>query len=252
MPHASCPTASVFMDNSQPGTDRSEAALPPEDLNIGVAVNPFDASDHTTAQHILIGLAKIGLALKSQSWQDAGQQGLTPTQGQILSLLLDKGASGMRLSEVAKNLSITAATASDAVSSLVDKGFVQKTRSPQDGRAIAITLTPDGDRAAAQTASWSNFLLNTMEELSSEEQTLFLRSLIKMIRKLQTQGQISVARMCVTCAFFQPNQYASAENPHHCALVNAPFGDRNLRLNCPEHVAAQPEIAEKNWQLYRS
>jgi len=35
---------------------------------------------------------------ESQSWQDAGQQGLTPTQGQILALLIDKGA-GMRLSE---------------------------------------------------------------------------------------------------------------------------------------------------------
>jgi len=32
----------------------------------------------------------------------------------------------MRLSEVAKHLAVTAATASDAVTSLVDKGLVQK------------------------------------------------------------------------------------------------------------------------------
>lgn len=240
------------MDSSQPSADRPEASLPPEDLNLAGVANPFDVSGHTTAQHILIGLAKIGLALKSQSWQDAGQQGLTPTQGQILSLLIDKGEIGMRLSDVAKNLAVTAATASDAVTSLLEKGFVQKTRSPQDGRAIAITLTTAGQKAAAQTSSWSNFLLDTIDELSPEEQAIFLRVLIKMIRSLQEQGQISVANMCVTCSFFRPHRYSNPDRPHHCVLVNAPFGDRHLRLNCSEHLAAQPEVAKQNWQLYLS
>lgn len=240
------------MDNSQPTPDRTEASLPPDDLSSGAGENPFDASDQTTAQHILIGLAKIGLALKSQSWQDAGQQGLTPTQGQILALLIDQGEVGMRLSDVAQNLSVTAATASDAVTSLVEKGFVQKTRSPQDGRAIAIKLTPEGHQSAAQTSSWSDFLLPTVDELSPEEQVIFLQGLIKIIHKLQEQGQISVAKMCVTCAFFRPRRYANLDRPHHCMLVNAPFGDRNLRINCPEHIAAQPEIVERNWQLYLS
>jgi DNA-binding MarR family transcriptional regulator len=116
------------MDSTQPDRD-TELALPAENSNVGVSENPFDASS-AIEQHILIGLEKIGLALKSQSWQDAGQQGLTPTQGQILALLIDKGNTGIRLSEVAKHLAVTAATASDAVTSLVDKGLVQKTRSP--------------------------------------------------------------------------------------------------------------------------
>jgi DNA-binding MarR family transcriptional regulator len=236
------------MDNSQLDRD-IESALPPETSNGDVSANPFEVSQ-AIEQHILIGLAKIGLALKSQSWQDAGQQGLTPTQGQVLTLLIDKGESGMRLSEVAKNLAVTAATASDAVTSLVDKGLVQKTRSPQDGRAIAITLTTQGQKAAAQTASWSDFLLNTVDELSAAEQVVFLRGLTKMIRKLQEQGQISVAKMCVTCQFFQPNRYPGSEYPHHCALVNAPFGDRHLRLNCAEQVAADSEIAKQNWEIY--
>lgn len=210
--------------------------------------NPFDASS-TIEQQILIGLEKIGLALKSQSWQDAGQQGLTPTQGQILALLMD-GESGMRLSEVATHLAVTAATASDAVTSLVEKGLVQKTKSPRDGRAIAITLTAQGRQAAVQTASWSGFLLNTVDELSPAEQVIFLRGLTKMIRKLQEQGQVSVAKMCITCQFFQPNRYSDAERPHHCALVNAAFGDRHLRLSCAEHLADDPETAQQNWQLY--
>jgi DNA-binding MarR family transcriptional regulator len=184
--------------------------------------------------HILIGLEKIGMALKSQSWQDAGQQGLTPTQGQILSLLVNTG--GVGLSEVAKNLGVTAATASDAVASLVDKGLVQKTRSPTDGRAIAITLTASGQQSAGQTATWSDFLLATVDELTAEEKVIFLRGLIKIIKKLQEQGKISVAKMCVTCSFFQPDRYPNSKQPHYCGLVDAPFADGNLRINCAEHV----------------
>jgi DNA-binding MarR family transcriptional regulator len=187
--------------------------------------------------HILIGLEKIGVALKSQSWQDAGEQGLTPTQGQILNLLVNTG--GVGLSEVAKNLGVTAATASDAVASLVNKGLVQKTRSPTDGRAIEIILTNPGQQAAGQTATWSNFLLTSMDELTAEEKVIFLRGLIKIIKKLQEQGKISVAKMCVTCSFFQPDRYPNSEQPHHCGLVDAPFADGNLRITCAEHVIAK-------------
>ena len=58
--------------------------------------------------------------------------------------------------------------------------------------------------------------------------------------------------MCVTCQFFQPNRYPGSDRPHHCALVDAPFGDRHLRLNCAEQVAADPETAKQNWHLYVS
>jgi DNA-binding MarR family transcriptional regulator len=187
--------------------------------------------------HILIGLEKIGMALKSQSWQDAEQQGLTPTQGQILNLLVN--TDGVRLSEVAKNLGVTAATASDAVASLVDKGLVQKTRSPTDGRAISITLTTPGQQVSGLTATWSDFLLTTVDELTAEEKVIFLRGLIKIIKKLQEQGKISVAKMCVTCSFFQPDRYPNSEKPHHCGLVDAPFADGNLRITCAEHVSAE-------------
>jgi DNA-binding MarR family transcriptional regulator len=195
--------------------------------------NGINEIDH----HILIGLEKIGMALKSQSWQDAGQQGLTPTQGQVLTLLVN--TEGVGLSAVAKNLGVTAATASDAVAALVAKELVQKTRSATDGRAIAITLTSSGQQAALQANTWSDFLLTTVDELTSEEKVIFLRGLIKIIKKLQAQGKISVAKMCVTCSFFKPNHYPDAERPHHCGLVNAPFADGDLRITCDEHVVAE-------------
>ncbi len=201
------------------------------------SINSSDFDQDSTAERILIGLSKVSLALKSQSWQDAGQQGLSPTQAQILSLLEANGSEGMGLSAVAKGLAVTPATASDAVRVLSEKGLVQKIRSPQDGRAITITLTPKGKSTAAKTSCWSDLFLDAVGELSELEQTVFLRGLIKMILKLQESGQIPISKMCVTCRFFQANRYPNSDRPHHCDFVDAAFGDRNLHLECPEQIA---------------
>jgi DNA-binding MarR family transcriptional regulator len=199
--------------------------------------NPTDLDADSTEQSILIGLSKVSLALKSQSWQDAGIHGVSPTQAQILALLQAKGSEGMRLSEVAAGLAVTPATASDAVRVLDQKGLVQKKRSTQDARAISIVLTPAGQQLAAQTSCWSDLLLGAVDELSESEQTVFLGGLTKMIRKLQASGQIPIARMCVTCRFFQQNLYPDGDKPHHCDFVDAPFGDRDLRIECPDQIA---------------
>lgn len=197
--------------------------------------NPFDTLNQPIAQRVITGLAKIGLALRSQSWQSAEAQGLTPTQGQILALLHASPEPGIRLSAVANGLATSAATASDAVSALVKKGLVSRQRAADDRRAIAVQLTPAGREQAEQAASWPDFLLGAVETLSEEEQTVFLRGLVKMIRQLQIQNQIPVSRMCVTCRYFQADVYEDSRRPHHCGLVDAPFGDHNLRLDCPEH-----------------
>ncbi len=200
--------------------------------------NPINISIDSTEQSILVGLSKVSLALKSQSWQDAGSSGVSPTQAQILALLQAKGNQGMRLSEVATGLGVTPATASDAVRVLDRKGLVLKMRSTEDARAISIVLTPQGRQLAERTSCWSDLLLGAVDELSEPEQTVFLGGLTKMIRKLQESGQIPIAKMCVTCRFFQPNLYPDDNKPHHCDFVNAPFGDRDLRIECPDQIAA--------------
>jgi hypothetical protein len=41
--------------------------------------------------------------------------------------------------------------------------------------------------------------------------------------------------MCATCVFFRPDVHDDPERPHHCAFVDAPFGDRQLRLDCDDY-----------------
>lgn len=207
------------------------------------AENPFDKINEPIAQRMIAGLSKISTALRSQSWQGAESQGLTPTQGQILTFLQSTSDDGIRLSAIAKEIAITPATASDTVSALVKKGLVSRERAKDDRRAIAVCLTPEGKKQAEQAASWPSFLLDAMEFLSPEEQTVFYKGLTTIIRQLQEQKKIPIARMCLTCHYFKGNIYDDAERPHHCQLVDAPFGDSDLRLDCLEHLSTKDSQA---------
>lgn len=200
---------------------------------------------------LLVALSKIGMALRSRAWQDVGPQGLNPTQAQIL-VALSRHPTGLRLSAVAESLAVTPPTVSDSVSSLVAKGMVEKGRAPDDARAIAIILTEEGRRVAERLAEWPDLLLATVDVLDSGEQAVLLRALTKVIRELQVQGQIAPARMCVTCTHFRPHVHDDARAPHHCAFVDAAFGDVNLRLDCQDHAGAADEQLGRVWRTFAS
>jgi DNA-binding MarR family transcriptional regulator len=173
------------------------------------------------------------------------------TQGQVLALLRANPA-GLRLGVLAEQLGVTAATTSDSVAALQRKGLVTKEPTAGDGRGVVVLLTPTGSREAAAAAAWPDFLLEAVDELSAEEQATFLRALVAMIRSLQEKGRIPVARMCVSCRFFRPFMHHDPVRPHHCAFVDAPFGDGELRLDCPDHSPASPALSTHNWQTFRT
>jgi DNA-binding MarR family transcriptional regulator len=195
----------------------------------------LDPDPDATERNLLIGLAKIGLALRNESWRRRGETGLTPTQAELLVLLRTADPLGVRLAELADGLGVTHATASESLRALHEKRLVRKARHPRDGRAIAVTLTERGRREAERETTWPDLFLAAAGSLTPEEQAVFLRGVVAMIRSLQEQGRIPVARMCATCRFFRPHVHGSAERPHHCAFVDAAFGDRELRLDCADY-----------------
>lgn len=200
------------------------------------------AQDETT-RSIVDGLNKLALVLRKGSWEGAGARRLTPTQGQILRVLLDAPGPA-RLGDVSRSLAITPATASKAVSALIAKGLVEKLTAPEDARALALTLTAEGRREARRVSGWASAIASAVAALSVEERAVLLRTLVKIVRRLQLRGEIDVARTCAGCIYFRP--FAHPENPrapHHCAFVDAPFGDGSLRVDCPDHVAAPADVA---------
>ena len=193
----------------------------------------------TANAHIMTGLSRIGMLLRSEGWRQAEATGLTPTQSQILAHLVARGPA--RIGAIAAEIAVTQPTTSDAVAALVRKGYVEKRPDPADARAAQLHPTDAGTRLAGQLAVWPDALLAAVDMLDDSERAAFLKGLTKMIGALQMRGAIPIQRMCVSCTHFRPNVHSDAARPHHCAFLDAAFGDAALRLACADHGEAAEE-----------
>lgn len=207
----------------------------------------FDENTEPLAARIATGLHKIGLAMKQQAWQQANEEGLSATQGQILAALATHGA--LTGSELSQRLGVTLPTISDSVRVLVEKKLLAKSPDPRHPRASLLTLTKKGVELGARARSWPEFMVAAVADLSTEEQRAFYSGVLKMIRALQEQGLIPVNGMCVTCTHFRPNVRPGL-SPHHCALVDAPLANDQVRLDCPEHELAAEASRRELWEQF--
>lgn len=209
---------------------------------------PFDQLSDPLPRRVGAGLAKLALVMRHEAWSQGRERGLTPTQAQVLALLQARGA--LRLSAVADELAVRAPTASAAVAALERKDLLRREPAGDDRRARAIRLTARGAEEAGRLSEWPDVLQAAVDDLPESEQAALLRLLTRTIRGLQERGAIPVQRMCASCRYFRPHAHDDPETPHHCAYVDAPFGDRHLRLDCPEHDTAGPDLAHSNWQRF--
>lgn len=199
---------------------------------------------------IATGLAKISIAMRHHAWAQGEHTGITPTQAQILTLLSTRDEIGMPVTAIARELAVTQPTISDAVAALVAKRLVSKTRSKEDGRIFLIRLTSRGRQRGTASTLWPDSLTQAIRELDAAERSVFVLALVKMIRALQLSGHIPTARMCTSCTYFRPNQYADERTPHHCTFVDAAFGNAELQIDCGDHQLVHADDRPKLWTLF--
>lgn len=206
----------------------------------------FDRLSEPVVNRVADGFVRVAAALKANEWRDATPHGLSATQARILSLLREN-PDGLRPVAIAARLGVKAPTASEATTTLVQKGLVLRTRSPGDGRGHLVLATPAGLALADRFGGGPLFLIDTLSDLPPDDQLALLRLMLRLIHGLQGAGHIPISRMCLNCKYFQPNLHPNSEQPHHCRFVGAPLGDRHLRLDCPEQVPAPAETARQVW-----
>lgn len=210
-----------------------------------------NSSPETLSKKIAVGFEKIGQVLKNKAWQEGFVDGVTPTQGQILSFLLNRRSdTETSLTDIVDHLAVSAATVSEAVHILESKGLVIKKFSVEDRRCLVISLSASGRRLAQRASGWPDFLMTSIESLSDDEQAVFFRALIKIIKTLQDEGEISLVPMCATCRYFQPYVYKDKEKPHHCGFVDAAFGHKQYQMQCRDHAEAPRQDADKIWRAF--
>jgi DNA-binding MarR family transcriptional regulator len=175
------------------------------------------------------GLERLALVMRADVRRSAALRRLNPAQDAILRLLLARPA-GVRVSALAGHLGVRQPTVTDSVIALERKGLVCRQADAVDARAVVVKLMPNARPQKALECP--SHIAAALADLSEAEQASLLKTLIKLIRNLQQRKAIPPQRLCVTCKYFRPNVHAQPEAPHHCAFVDAPFGDRALRLDC--------------------
>lgn len=131
-------------------------------------------------------LQTIMAGLRRHAWEGAGRESITPTQGEVL-VLLAGGVAGNRVSDIAREMQLTVATVSCAISTLEAKGLLVKRRGDGDARSKSLVLTAAGRRAAKRAAKWPSFIDEALRKMSTRERAQFSLSLTKLAASVSAE-----------------------------------------------------------------
>ncbi len=190
------------------------------------------------ASKIVVALERLCQAFRVLLWEEAKAYHLSPIQIQFLIYLLYHSPELCRISQLAREFGLTQATVSDAITILEGKALVGREPWPEDRRVSILRLTPLGQELAVKLSTWADVIGQCVSTFLPAEQEAILRFLMRLIEALQRAGIISVARMCITCRFFQLNTAPDSDSPYFCRLINKPLASLELRVDCPDHEPA--------------
>ena len=187
------------------------------------------------AQRLITGLVRVAVAVGG-----SGQQYERTLAQQQALLLLARRDCGYPLTDLAADLGMPVAAVQTAVGTLVREGLVAMGPAPSYApQEVLVELTGRGRSAVPAASTWADSQLAEFDRLDESDQRQVLSMVIEQITALQRLDRIPVTKMCVTCRYFDPYAHPGRAEPHHCWYVDAPFGNRDLRLRCPEQVPAE-------------
>ena len=103
--------------------------------------NPFPREEPQSPEEAVIGLLmQAGRRLRTRHPEDEVDPSTFPLAKQLMC------HDGMRLSDLAAKVELDASTVSRQIKQLEDKGLVERTQDPGDGRASLIQLSSEGHR----------------------------------------------------------------------------------------------------------
>ena len=102
--------------------------------------------------------------------------------------LIAKAGGGMTVSEIAERLKVTRPSVTVAVNKLVQKGYCEKPRREDDGRAVAVALTKAGRKVEAFHARCHRSMIREIsDDLTENEKAELLRTMSRINTYFRTK-----------------------------------------------------------------
>ena len=188
-------------------------------------------------QQVASGLEQLAALERAQSWRQDGTPALPPAHSAVLRML-EGARAGLRAGAVAARLGVSPASVSDTLATLESKGWIERRPDPADGRATRVRLSRSGRRLAERLRSPLHGIGALLEALGEADLGALLRATQLLVHEAQKQGLATGVRTCLGCRHFRPYAANAPDKPHFCAFIGQPFGDAELRTDCPEQEPA--------------
>lgn len=198
--------------------------------------SPFDLKIQNSKldAKIVAALERISEAFRVLLWEKSKILKLSPIQIQILIFLKNHELKYCTINSLANEFNMTAATISDAVRVLREKGLIIKSRSKNDKRVFYLKITSKGERVVEENSNFIQSLLDSIGILGEKEKEELFSSLIKIISNLNQKNVVLTERMCFTCSYLQKEN-----GSFYCELLQLKLNFKDLRIDCPEHNSVE-------------
>jgi DNA-binding MarR family transcriptional regulator len=194
-------------------------------------VSPGSDRSDDVAQKVVDALDRIVRGVRSHRQAVASRAGLTALQAELVRTIAAGPPPEPLTGLLAAELGVSQPTVSDSLATLERKGHVRREPVPGDRRRSCITLTPNGRHLADELRAGDEVLTACVAGLPAADQARTLATLLDLIGGLLDAGVVHVARTCVSCRFYRPDDGGSAR----CDLLQMPLSSRDLQINCADH-----------------
>lgn len=187
-------------------------------------------NDHGTARTLADLIFQLGRATHDYV------EGLSPAQWSVLRYLQRANHASRTVSAFAEYHATTRGTASQTVKSLVNEGYVRKTRSPEDGRSSVLDLTPTGLEMLRHDPCTS--LVRAAEELPPGIRAQTIKGLKRLLASLEMKHVAKPFGTCADCAYLETIEKRGVERARApdskpmCALKRRVLEDHELEQVC--------------------
>lgn len=179
------------------------------------------------------GLLRISQILGGALNALAGSRGLSALQLQIL-WLLERRDGTETVGNLARRFMISAATVSDSLRVMAEKGLITKSRQRRDSRTVDVAITALGREAVAAATALHERLNRIIAEWDETRRIDLRAALFALIAGLQSDSPTLHDRMCVTCRHFAINCDLNSDSaPYYCRSLSGPLRATDLRFDCP-------------------
>ncbi len=172
------------------------------------------------------GVAELALQLGRAAYGDSPADSLTPAQWMALRFFGRANRFSRTVSAFAEFHSTTRGTASQTVKSLVQRGYLTRTRSERDGRSATVELTAKARRKLEEDPFEA--VVRAAAELSPAQRSRTAAGLRGILHRLAVDRERAAPGVCTLCGHLA----TAGAGRYRCRLMHEPLTAAELGQLC--------------------